>query len=525
MTARSAQIVSRSKKLTSFSDLGVPADVTETLAMRGITEAFPIQVMALPPALAGEDVCGRAPTGSGKTLAFGIPLANRVGSGRKGHPRALVLAPTRELAEQIHDEFRPLLKPRNKSVATFYGGVGFGPQLKALRQGVDVAVACPGRLMDLINKREMHLDEVEIVVIDEADRMADMGFLPEVRKILDQVRPDRQTMLFSATLDGDVDVLIQRYQNNPARCEVIADEAELDLTTHLWVDTKREDRVADTAQLISRHGSTVVFCRTKHGTDRVTRQLKKFGVKAVPIHGGRSQGQRNRALAAFSDGHAQALVATDVAARGIHVDDVGCVIHFDPAGDHKDYVHRSGRTGRAGAEGTVISLVTPEDVAKVRKIQRALDMPVSGSRGGSGGGSKSNNRGGRSHKARGNSSGRKPARKNGESRDRRDSNDGESRDRNGEGSDDRSYYGDKPKSRNGNPKSSNGKPKSRNGKPKNRGNSGSGKPKKGNGYPRSGNGGSGNGGSSDGGSRSGGSGSGNGGSGKGRKPATAGRQG
>ncbi|MCH7789005.1 MAG: DEAD/DEAH box helicase [Acidobacteria bacterium] len=504
--------------MSSFSDLGVPSDVADALSLRGITDPFPIQVMALPPALAGEDVCGRAPTGSGKTLAFGIPLANRVGSARRGHPKALVLAPTRELAEQIRDEFRPLLKPRNRSVATFYGGVGFGPQLKALRQGVDVAVACPGRLMDLINKREMHLDEVEIVVIDEADRMADMGFLPEVRKILDQVRPDRQTMLFSATLDGDVDVLIRHYQHNPARCVVFAEESAVDLTTHHFVDTRREDRVGDTAQLIERHGSTIVFCRTKHGTDRVTRQLKKFGVKAVPIHGGRSQNQRNRALATFADGHAQALIATDVAARGIHVDDVGCVIHFDPAGDHKDYVHRSGRTGRAGAEGVVISLVTPEDVSKVKKIQRALDMPVSGKSGGSRGGSKPKGRGGRSHKARGNSSGRKPSRNERDSRAR----DGE-----GDSSDDRRSYGAKPKSRSGQSRngetsssdgrSGGGKSRSRNAKPKNRtGKAGSGKPKKGNGYPRSG------GGSSKNGSRSGDSG--RSGSSGGRKPASAGQQ-
>jgi superfamily II DNA/RNA helicase len=359
---------------SSFADLGVPAAVVTSLAARGITTAFPIQTMAIPPALAGQDVCGRAPTGSGKTLAFGIPLAQRVSRARPGRPRALVLAPTRELAAQIHEEMRPLLNRNDRYVASFYGGVGFGPQLKALRRGVDVAVACPGRLADLVRRGDIHLGDVEIVVIDEADRMADMGFLPEVRRILDQVRSDRQTLLFSATLDGDVDTLITNYQRDPVRCEVVADEAEIDRTAHHFLDTRREERVTATADLVAKHGSSVVFCRTKHGADRVARQLQKAGVTAVAIHGGRSQPQRDRALAAFSDGKVQALVATDVAARGIHVDNVGCVIHFDPAGDHKDYVHRSGRTGRAGAEGVVVSLVTAEDAVKVRRLQKDLDM-------------------------------------------------------------------------------------------------------------------------------------------------------
>ncbi len=361
---------------SKFSHLGLPAPVVTALAARGIAEAFPIQSMTIPPGLAGKDVCGRAPTGSGKTLAFGLPLALRVSRARPGRPRALVLAPTRELAAQIHDELRTLLGPQGRTVASFYGGVSFIPQLKALRRGVDVAVACPGRLADLVRRGSANLDEVEIVVIDEADRMADMGFLPEVKRLLDQVRPDRQTLLFSATLDGDVDVLVRRYQRSPERCEVVPDAAEVDTTTHHFVDTTREDRLAKTAELVAEHGSTVVFCRTKHGADRLAKQLQRAGVTAVPIHGGRSQSQRDRALAAFANGRARALVATDVAARGIHVDDIGCVVHFDIAGDHKDYVHRSGRTGRAGAEGVVVSLVTEGDVAKVRQMQKALGMPV-----------------------------------------------------------------------------------------------------------------------------------------------------
>jgi len=361
---------------SSFSKLGVPADIVASLAARGITEAFPIQSMAIPPALAGKDVCGRAPTGSGKTIAFGIPLAERVTRARVARPRALVLAPTRELAAQIHDELRALLAPRKRSVASFYGGVGFTPQLKVLRRGVDVAVACPGRLADLVRRGNLVLDEVEIVVIDEADRMADMGFLPEVKRILDQVRPDRQTLLFSATLDGDVDVLIQRYQRNPERCEAVPDDSHVDRTTHHFLTARRDQRVTMTADLVTKHGSAIVFCRTKHGADRVAGQLQRAGVSAVPIHGGRSQSQRDRALASFVAGRAVALVATDVAARGIHVDNVGCVVHFDIAGDHKDYVHRSGRTGRAGASGVVVSFVTDLDIAKVRQLQKALDMPL-----------------------------------------------------------------------------------------------------------------------------------------------------
>ena len=359
---------------SNFADLGVPQDVVASLADRGITEAFPIQSLAIPAALDGRDVCGRAPTGSGKTLAFGIPLAELVSRARPARPRALILAPTRELAAQIEQELRPLLVRRKRSVASFYGGVGFTPQLKVLRRGVDVAVACPGRLGDLVRRGVLILDEVEIVVVDEADRMADMGFLPEVRRILDQVRPDRQTMLFSATLDGDVDVLIKRYQRTPVRCEVDAEEAELDRTTHHFVDARRDQRVPLTVDLVAEHGPSIVFCRTKHGVDRVAVQLGRAGVTAAPIHGGRSQSQRDRALASFAEGKVQALVATDVAARGIHVDAVGCVVHFDVAGDHKDYVHRSGRTGRAGADGVVVSFVTPEDAAKVHQLRRALDL-------------------------------------------------------------------------------------------------------------------------------------------------------
>ncbi|HET9076361.1 MAG TPA: DEAD/DEAH box helicase [Acidimicrobiales bacterium] len=358
---------------STFADLGVPAAVDRSLRARGITHPFPIQAAAVPPALSGRDVCGRAPTGSGKTIAFGIPVALRAADARPGRPRALILAPTRELAAQIASEMTLLFgRHGSQRVAAFYGGVGFGAQLSALARGVDVAVACPGRLKDLISRGAADLSEVEMVVIDEADRMADMGFLPEVRRLLDQVRPDRQTLLFSATLDGEVDTLIRRYQRSPVQVSVERDEQDRPPAEHHWVDTPREDRVKLAAHYISSHGATIVFCRTKHGTDRVARQLMAAGVKAVPIHGGRSQSQRERALDAFASGRAQALVATDVAARGIHVDGVGCVVHFDLPTTDKDYLHRSGRTGRAGAAGTVISFVTPADTEAAGLLRRAL---------------------------------------------------------------------------------------------------------------------------------------------------------
>lgn len=389
---------------TPIADLGLPATLADSLAKRGITTAFDIQAQTIPPALAGRDVCGKAPTGSGKTLAFGIPVVQRVQKAQPKRPRALILSPTRELASQIAGELRLLIGDRNISVATFYGGVGFGPQLSALRRGVDIAVACPGRLADLIRRGDVSLADVDLVVLDEADRMADMGFLPEVRRLLNQVRPDRQTLLFSATLDGAINVLVRDYQRDPLHCEVTADPDQVDRTTHSFVSVRRDARVAMAANLVNAHGSAVVFCRTKRGADRVAKQLGNAGVAAVAIHGGRSQSQRDRALDSFARGKAQALVATDVAARGIHIDDVQCVVHFDIAGDHKDYVHRSGRTGRAGAEGTVVSLFTDEDAAAVRTLQRALGFEVTvgggASQGAARNGSQGSSRNGRHGTAR-----------------------------------------------------------------------------------------------------------------------------
>ena len=358
----------------SFAELGVPADLATALARGGITEPFPIQASTLPPALAGRDVCGKAPTGSGKTLAFGLALLTRVPKAQPRRPTALVLVPTRELAAQVRDELQPLAAAVGRTVGAVYGGTGYDGQRRILRRGLDVLVACPGRLEDLLSNDDLRLDAVDVVVLDEADRMADMGFLPSVKRILDQTPRGRQTLLFSATLDGDVDVLIRRYQDHPVTHEVEVDETETgDVTHHFWT-VDRAARLGLTAALIRRHGSSVVFCRTKHGADRLARQLGRLGIGAVAIHGNRSQGQRERALADFAGGRALALVATDVAARGIHVDDVACVIHFDPPPDPKDYVHRSGRTGRAGADGVVVTLVSPDLEKATRSMLRGTDL-------------------------------------------------------------------------------------------------------------------------------------------------------
>jgi superfamily II DNA/RNA helicase len=362
--------------MSTFADLGLPEALTAVLARQGIDEPFAIQAATLPDALAGHDVCGRAPTGSGKTLAFGLPLiaglAAADGWSKPGRPQALILLPTRELAAQVTEVLTPLAKAVGAHLTAVYGGVGYHPQKTALRKGVDLLVGCPGRLEDLIAQGDLDLSDVRWVVLDEADRMADMGFLPAVKRMLDQVSPARQMLLFSATLDGDVDVVIRRYLDKPRRHEVVTDQDDSGDVTHVWWRTNRDKRIDLTAELVRTHAPAIVFTRTRHGADRLTRRLEAAGLTAAPVHGARSQPQRDRALAAFVAGRVDALVATDVAARGIHVDAVACVIHFDPAGDHKDYTHRSGRTGRAGADGLVVSLVTDEVKRDVASLQRAL---------------------------------------------------------------------------------------------------------------------------------------------------------
>jgi len=360
----------------TFADLGVPEDLATALRKGGFDTPFEIQAATIPDALAGRDVCGRAATGSGKTLAFGIPLVARVGRARPGHARALILAPTRELAEQILRELAPFARVRGRSIASVYGGVGYEPQRRALRRGVDILVACPGRLEDLINQGDVKLSEVDLVVIDEADRMADMGFLPAVRRLLDRCAGERQTVLFSATLDGEINVLKRAYQLDPVTHHV--GELEPDVTAmqhHFW-RLDRSDRLRQAVEVIHASGRTIVFSRTRRGADRIAQQLSREGVVAAAIHGSRSQGQRNRALDDFSRDRVQALVATDVAARGIHVDGVRCVLHFDPPGDEKTYLHRSGRTARAGANGVIVTFVVDEMVDDVNAILRALELGV-----------------------------------------------------------------------------------------------------------------------------------------------------
>ncbi|MBT8197771.1 MAG: DEAD/DEAH box helicase, partial [Acidimicrobiia bacterium] len=344
------------------------------LEKRGITEPFPVQAATIPDALAGRDVSGKAPTGSGKTLAFGLPLLTRVDQAAPHRPRGLILAPTRELAEQIKHELAPLARAADRRIAAVYGGVRYTGQKHAMRKGVDVLVATPGRLEDLIEQKVVNLSQADLVVIDEADRMADMGFMPAVRRILDQTAKKRQTLLFSATLDGDIATLTRKYQHDPVRHEVESAEADaVEASHHFWL-VEHHDRIQHTADLIEAMGRSIVFTRTRHGADRLSRQLAKLGVNSVSLHGGRSQNQRNRALRSFTDGSVEALIATDVAARGIHVDAVDSVIHFDPPNDHKDYVHRSGRTARAGAGGTVISLVTGPQRRAVQRMKRELDL-------------------------------------------------------------------------------------------------------------------------------------------------------
>jgi len=355
----------------TFAQLGLPQPLVSVLARRGVHEPFAIQSRTLPDALAGRDVLGRAQTGSGKTLAFGLPMLARlaVDDGRTAstRPRALVLVPTRELARQVADELAPLGQGLGLSVATVYGGAPIGRQIENLRRGVDVVVATPGRLLDLMDRGACALDHVAVVVLDEADHMADLGFLPAVTRILDATPAGGQRLLFSATLDRGVDRLVHRYLSDPAVHAVAPALSPIESVDHHVFTIAAADKVAVAAEIATRPARTLFFVRTKHGADRLAKQMGRAGVAALAIHGNLNQNQRQRALDEFSSGRTRVLVATDVAARGIHVDDVDLIVHFDPANDHKDYLHRSGRTARAGASGTVVSLI---DAAQARDVAR-----------------------------------------------------------------------------------------------------------------------------------------------------------
>src|SRR4051812_40032898 len=364
----------------TFAQLGLPQPLVTALERRGIRHPFAIQASALPDALAGRDVLGKAATGSGKTLAFGLPLLARLGAdvrqGRRA-PRGLILVPTRELAQQVQDNLAPLGQSIGVHTTTVYGGAPMYRQIQQLRRGVDVVIATPGRLQDLISQGEADLAQVVVTVLDEADFMADLGFLPVVKELLDQTDPNAQRLLFSATLDGEVDSLVRRYLKDPARHEVVRPGGAATPAEHRAYSIAFRDKVAITKELAARPGRTIVFARTQLGVDRLTQHLVEAGIKAEAIHGGLPQSARRRALEAFTDARSPVLVATDVAARGIHVDDVSLVLHYDPPADSKTYMHRSGRTARAGAGGVVVSLLLPDQVGQAKRRFRSAKVDPS----------------------------------------------------------------------------------------------------------------------------------------------------
>lgn len=360
--------------MATFETLGVSPDLVAALAADGIETPFPIQALTIPDALAGRDLCGKAKTGSGKTLAFGLPMLQRVAKAEPRRPTGLVLVPTRELANQVADVLVTLGRRRGVTVRAVYGGVSMDRQVGALRKGVDVVIGTPGRLIDLLERDELSVDAVEVLVLDEADRMADMGFMPQVQKILYRIKRSHQTLLFSATLDGAVNQLVRRYMDDPVFHEVASKEATVEEMRHHFFLVHQMDKVRVAASIARGAGRTLMFVRTKRGADRLVSDLRREGVRAGAIHGDLRQGAREKALADFSEGKLAVLVATDVAARGIHVDDIDVVVHYDPADDHKTYLHRSGRTARAGDSGVVITLSLWNQENEVRVVQRRLNL-------------------------------------------------------------------------------------------------------------------------------------------------------
>ena len=361
----------------TFASLGVDQALVAALSGQGITTPFAIQAMTVADALAGRDVCGKAKTGSGKTLAFGIPLLQRTMAARStepGRPRALVLVPTRELAVQVSEVLEPLAKSVGLRIAAVYGGADIERQVKKLRRGVDVIIATPGRLIDLGERNDLDVSEVTMVVLDEADRMADMGFMPQVEWVLRRLEREHQTLLFSATLDGAVDRLVSRYLTDPVLHEVASPNTTVDAMEHRFLEVHQMDRVKVCAAICRNSEKTLVFVRTKRGADRLVEQLRKEGVEADAIHGDLRQVNRERTLKEFAGGKLPALVATDVAARGLDIDLVDVVVHFDPPEDHKAYLHRSGRTARAGEAGLVVTLVQWNQILEIERIQARIGL-------------------------------------------------------------------------------------------------------------------------------------------------------
>jgi superfamily II DNA/RNA helicase len=369
----------------TFDALGVSVELVKALADQGISTAFPIQALTVADALQGLDVCGKAKTGSGKTLAFGLPLLQRtVGAmdggppavGRPARPHALVLLPTRELALQVHDVLAPLARAVGLRIAAVYGGADIDRQIAQLRKGVEVVIATPGRLIDLGERSELSVADIEVLVLDEADRMADMGFMPQVEWVLRRLERPHQTLLFSATLDGAVDRLVKRYMSDPVFHEVVSSTQTVAAMRHRFLQVHQMDKVKVAAAICRAYGKTLCFVRTKRGADRLVEQLAKEKVKSAAIHGDLRQANRERALNDFANGKLSVLVATDVAARGLDIDSVDVVLHFDPPEDHKAYLHRSGRTARAGETGVAVMLLLWNQLVLAEVIQRRLGLRI-----------------------------------------------------------------------------------------------------------------------------------------------------
>ena len=365
-----------SSDLSTFTDLGVEQAIVDVLTSQGITNPFPIQKMTLPDAFAGKDITGKAETGSGKTLAFGIPMLTHVGVASAKRPQGLILVPTRELANQVTKALAPLLEAKHLTAVAVYGGAPMGPQIDALAAGASIAIATPGRLIDLLERKALIPSDISIVTIDEADQMADMGFMPQVRRIMAQLPEKRQTFLFSATLDHQVTELIDRYMTNPTEHAVESDNDTVDSMEHRFLKVHFMDKAKVVAEISRHNGRVLAFSRTKAGADRLARDLKELDISAAPIHGDLPQVKRERSLQRFSDGKVAVLVATNVAARGLHIDGVDVVIHYDPPDDPKTYLHRSGRTARAGESGLVVTLVEWDQVNEVLGIQRRANLNI-----------------------------------------------------------------------------------------------------------------------------------------------------